>query len=125
MNVIGSRPDRWWRDRRCAMRALVEALEVYSRATGDAVTVVLDAKPFPLERSGEGTVSVVFASRPGANAADDEIARIARIARERRGEGRVVVVTSDRGLAERVREAGAEVEPAGRFRQRLDEVTAG
>ena len=38
MNVIGSRPDGWWRDRRGAMRRLVEDL---ARLEGD-VTVVLD-----------------------------------------------------------------------------------
>ena len=32
----------------------------------------------------------------------------------------VVVVTSDRQLAERVRELGASVEPSSRFRRRVD-----
>ena len=34
MNVIGSRPDGWWRDRRGAMRRLVEELGALARASG-------------------------------------------------------------------------------------------
>jgi hypothetical protein len=34
------------------------------------------------------------------------------------------VVTSDRRLAERVRELGAAVEPSSRFRRRIDQVLA-
>ena len=46
MNVIGSRPDGWWRDRRAAMRRLVADLR---GALGEPVTVVLDGRPFDLE----------------------------------------------------------------------------
>src|SRR5690242_20378972 len=60
MNVIGSRPDGWWRDRPAAMRALAERLGAYAAETGDEVTVVFDGKPFELEAEG---VRVVFASR--------------------------------------------------------------
>ena len=42
MNVIGSRPDGWWKDREGAMRRLVD--EIREWATDD-VTVVLDAGP--------------------------------------------------------------------------------
>jgi hypothetical protein len=102
MNVIGSRPDGWWRDRRAAHRRLVAALG----ALGDPVTVVLDGSPHEIE-APDG-VEVVFAP-----VADDEIA-----ARAAPG---VRVVTSDRGLADRVRAAGGEVEPAKAFRDRLDD----
>jgi hypothetical protein len=37
-----------------------------------------------------------------------------------RDAGSIRVVTSDKGLAERVREHGAEVVPVGRFRDLLD-----
>jgi uncharacterized protein YaiI (UPF0178 family) len=109
MNVIGSRPTGWWRDRRGAMRALVQELDAFAAATGDEVAVVLDGAPFdlPSER-----ISVAFASRRGQNAADDDIAA-------RAGPG-VVVVTSDADLAARARAAGADVEGAGAFRRRLD-----
>ena len=114
MNVIGSRPTGWWRDRPGAMRTLVEQLERFADGTGEAVTVVFDGKPFDLE--GE-SVDVLFASRRGRNAADDDIAAI--VQRDAQP-GELSVVTSDGDLARRVREAGAAVVGAGEFRRLLD-----
>jgi predicted RNA-binding protein with PIN domain len=114
MNVIGSRPTGWWRDRPRAMRQLVEELALL----GEPVTVVFDGRPFEMEDTGD--VQVVFASRRGRNAADDDIAALAADAEEP-----LRVVTSDGELAERVRRSGAEVEGAGAFRARLDELGAG
>jgi predicted RNA-binding protein with PIN domain len=111
MNVIGSRPDGWWRDREGAGRALLERLESFARRAGDEVTVVFDGRRFELPTSS--AVEVVFAP-----SADDEIVR--GLAAERQAAS-VTVVTSDRELAERVRAAGAKVTGAGGFRRRLDE----
>ena len=108
MNVIGSRPDGWWRDRPGAMRRLVSALERYP--TDDDIVVVLDGKPFDLESD---RVDVRFASRRGPDAADDDIADIA--------EPGDTVVTSDADLERRVRERGSDVVGAGAFRARLDD----
>lgn len=115
MNVIGSRPDGWWRDRRGAMAALVEHLAGLA-AGGEQVTVVFDGRPFALDAPG---VEVVFASRSGANAADDDIVSLVAGAADPRA---ICVVTSDEDLAERVRRLGAGVIGAGTFRRRLDEV---
>jgi predicted RNA-binding protein with PIN domain len=115
MNVIGSRPTGWWRDRPGAMRSLVEELEAFARRTGDPVTVVFDGKPFELE-GGEG-VTVLFASRRGPNAADDDIAALAERDEE---PASLSVATSDADLARRVRAAGATVVGAGEFRRMLD-----
>jgi predicted RNA-binding protein with PIN domain len=112
MNVIGSRPTGWWLDRRGAMRGLVERLDAFARSTGDDVAVVLDGAPFAL--SGEH-VEVAFASRRGRDAADDDIAA--------RAEAGMTVVTSDRELARRSSERGAQVVGAGEFLRRLDDVT--
>jgi predicted RNA-binding protein with PIN domain len=109
MNVIGSRPDGWWRDRAGAMRRLVTELEQLD----ESVAVVLDGKPFDLSSDN---VEVVFASRRGPNAADDDIA--ARVAADPEPNS-LTVVTSDADLARRVREDGANVEGAGAFRRRL------
>ena len=49
MNVIGTRPDGWWRDRDAAMARLVDRLERYSAETGDDVTVVFERKPQPAD----------------------------------------------------------------------------
>jgi predicted RNA-binding protein with PIN domain len=112
MNVIGSRPDGWWRDRPGAMRALVEQLAHW--AAGREVTVVFDGRPFDLDPDG---VSAVFASRPGPNAADDDIVRLVEADED---PGDLWVVTSDHDLARRVRELGAEVVSSGAFRHLFD-----
>jgi predicted RNA-binding protein with PIN domain len=115
MNVIGSRPSGWWRDRPGAMRELVEELEAFAERSGDPVTVVFDGRPFELE-GGDG-VTVRFASRRGPNAADDDIAALVEFDDD---PAHLSVVTSDGDLARRVREAGATVVGAGGFRRLLD-----
>jgi predicted RNA-binding protein with PIN domain len=115
MNVIGSRPTGWWRDRPRAMRELVDELTAFAEETGEPVAVLLDGKPFDLE-GGDG-VTVRFASRRGPNAADDDIAALVAADDDPAG---LSVVTSDADLARRVREAGATVVGAGEFRRRLD-----
>ena len=115
MNVIGSRPTGWWRDRPGAMRALSEELGEFAHATGDELTVIFDGRPFELE--APAGVSVEFATRRGPNAADDDIAALV----ERDPEpGELTVVTSDRTLSGRVRDAGGAVVGAADFRRRLD-----
>ena len=108
-NVIGSRPDGWWRDREGATRRLIEALREFA-AGGEQVTVVLDAGP-PEWAGSEGGLEVAIAPRRGRDAADDEIAR--RLDADP-DPGSVRVVTSDAALAARARERGARVEGAGR-----------
>jgi predicted RNA-binding protein with PIN domain len=119
MNVVGSRPDGWWRDRPAAMRALAERLAAFATESGDPVAVVFDGRPFDIEAD---PVDVSFAPSRGPNAADDEIAR--RVAADPEPQA-LTVVTSDRALAQRVREHGAQVVGAGPFRRRLDEAPQG
>jgi predicted RNA-binding protein with PIN domain len=114
MNVIGSRPDGWWRDRPKAMRRLAAELAGFTEETGDEVAVVFDGKPFELDVPG---VDVAFASRRGPNAADHDIAE-----RAESDPAGLRVVTSDADLAKRVRHHGADVVGAGEFRRRLDEL---
>src|SRR3954469_15410338 len=111
MNVIGSRPDGWWRDRERAVRDFVAEVRVW--AADEPVTVVLDAGPDDL-LGADGPVTVVRASRRGRNAADDEIVRLVE------SEPDAVVVTSDAALAARVGGLGARVEGAGSFRRWLE-----
>lgn len=108
MNVIGSRPDGWWRDREGAMRRLIDEIRAWAE---DDVTVVLDSGPDDLLGT-VGPVTVIRARRRGRDAADDEIARLVQPGDR--------VVTSDATLVERIRERGAEVEGAGTFRRRLE-----
>lgn len=115
MNVIGSRPDGWWKDRRRAMVALVDQLEHWASAEGHHVMVVFEQPPSPPIRSS--VIEIGHAPVAGANAADDEIVRLIRA--DDRPQA-ITVVTSDIALAEHVRDAGASVYPAARFRDLID-----
>jgi predicted RNA-binding protein with PIN domain len=115
MNVIGTRPDGWWRDRHAAMVRLVDRLERWAAETGDDVTVVFERRPSPPIRSS--VVEVAHAPRPGADAADSEIVRRLRADAQ---PGTIRVVTSDRLLADLARAAGAAVVPADAFRSQID-----
>jgi hypothetical protein len=113
MNVIGSRPDGWWRDRHGAMERLVAQLEDLA-AGGEEITVFFERQPEPAIESE--SVEVAHAPVAIPNAADDEIVR--RLAVEPSATA-ITVVTSDRRLAARARAIGARVEGASEFRRRL------
>ncbi len=117
MNVIGTRPDGWWKDRGRAMVRLVDQLERWALAEGHHVTVVFEQPMRPPIRSS--VLEIAHAPRAGANSADDEIVRLVR-ADDRRGE--IVVVTSDIALADRVRDLGASVNAAASFRNLIESV---
>ena len=117
MNVIGSRPTGWWRDRRGAMSELTEVLARHAADTGDEVAVVLDSKPFSLPDEASG-IDVRFASARGPDAADDVI--VDMVAADPAPET-LEVATSDRRLAARVRMLGADTITAGALRRALDE----
>ena len=117
MNLIGSRPDRWWNDPDRAIRRLVDELGGYASATGEDVTVVFDRRPAGDPVHEHGAARVLFASRRGRNAADYEIVRIVA---EDPSPASIRVVTSDRRLVEQVRDLGAAVTSASSFRRRLD-----
>ena len=116
MNVIGTRPDGWWRDRDAAMTRLVRELEAYAVESGDDVTVVFERRPSPPISSP--VIEIAYAPRAGPNAADEEIVR--RLRDDPHPE-RVRVVTSDRALAEQARFFDATVEPAESFRRGVEE----
>jgi uncharacterized protein YaiI (UPF0178 family) len=99
-NVMGSRPDGWWKDRAGAQRRLVEQIGAW---TQEPVIVVFDGAP-PHPTPAAERVEVRYASRRGRDAADDDIAALVSGA-----EDPPFVVTSDAGLARRVREHGAQV----------------
>jgi uncharacterized protein YaiI (UPF0178 family) len=115
MNVIGTRPDAWWKDRDAAMLRLVDKLERWAAADGEDVTVVFERPPSPPIRST--VIEVAHAPRPRRDAADDEIVRRLHADPD---PAAVRVVTSDRWLADRAWAAGASVEGADAFRTRLD-----
>jgi hypothetical protein len=102
-NVVGSRPTGWWRDRPGAARELTRRVRLASAGgqLPQPVVLVLEgqAKKGAAPGLADG-VEVVHA--PGIG--DDTIATLAAESDEP-----VMVVSADRGLAERVRQSGAEV----------------
>jgi predicted RNA-binding protein with PIN domain len=115
MNVIGTRPDKWWKDRDAAMLKLVDQLERWAAAEAEDVTVVFERQPSPPIRST--VIVVAHAPKPKANAGDDEIVRRLKADDEPHA---VRVVTSDRGLSERAYAVGATVEGSDSFRNRIE-----
>jgi hypothetical protein len=141
-NVIGSRPDGWWRDRAGAARRLagsvvavlvarpedlVERLDADRPVTGSAETAGSDPSEAAVQvhlvlEGAAGAVEdlpthplldVVRAPADGDAAVVDLVTSLAGTAE------RVLVVTADRGLRHRVRAAGAEVTGPGALRAAL------
>ncbi|GAB3864370.1 hypothetical protein GCM10028801_33410 [Nocardioides maradonensis] len=100
-NVVGARPDGWWKDRAGAARRLHDALLV-ADIEYDVVVLVLEGQAKGAVRAGrDAHVRTVHAPKDG----DATIVEQARVAAEKGG--RVVVVTADRALDARVHGVGA------------------
>ncbi len=100
-NVVGSRPDGWWKDRAGAARRLHERLLVADTSYDEVVLVVEGAAKAGVRAGRDGHVRTVHAKGHG----DDTILDQARAAVERGG--RVAVVTADRMLQARAQGVGA------------------
>lgn len=102
-NVVGSRPDGWWRDRAGATARLLDRLAVLvgQDMTGPdgavlrcaVVTVVVEGQA--REVAGPAGVRLVRAPGSGDDAIVEEAGRLIR-------EGSLLVVTADRGLRDRL-----------------------
>lgn len=117
-NLMGSRPDGWWRDRAAAERRLVEQLASVALDLGGQWTVVFDGAP----PRGEIThaahaLSVEYAQRRGPDAADDHI--VGLLASLPNGAD-AVVYTSDRRLRERASALAARVKGVSALLREID-----
>jgi predicted RNA-binding protein with PIN domain len=118
MNVIGSRPTGWWRDRAGAKRRLVVRLRDFARSSGADVTVVLDGRPLAgLPEGSHNGVRVLYAPKPGRNAADD---RIVELVEADADPPSLLVVTSDGELRRRAQELRAEVLGSSQLLRRIE-----
>jgi predicted RNA-binding protein with PIN domain len=75
-NVMGARPDGWWRDRDGAMARLVAALQAFADESGDPVAIVFDGREREVGQGTAPDVTVGFAPG-GRDAADHAIAKSA------------------------------------------------
>ena len=104
-NVVGARPDGWWKDRAGAARRLHEQL-MTAEVEGDIVLVLEGEAKGGVRPGRDGHVTVVHAPTDG----DSEIVRQAHKAAD--AGHAVTVVTADRLLAARVAKAGPTVGPS-------------
>ena len=100
-NVVGSRPDGWWKDRAGAARRLHEQLMLAELGYDEVVLVLEGAAKGGVRKGRDGHVSTVHAGGHG----DDAIVAAAEAAVQQ-GD-RVAVVTADRALQARVAHLGA------------------
>lgn len=100
-NVVGSRPDGWWKDRPGAARRLHERLAVADTSYDVVVLVLEGAAKGGVPAGRDGHLRTVHAKGSG----DDTIVEQTRLARDR-GES-VTVITADRFLRARVEGLGA------------------
>lgn len=95
-NVVGARPDGWWKDRAGAARRLHERLLVADLDVDEVVLVLEGGAKAGVRAGRDGDVRTVHAARDG----DSQIEEQARAAQSRGA--RTTVVTADRLLAARV-----------------------
>jgi predicted RNA-binding protein with PIN domain len=116
-NVVGARPDGWWRDRAGAVRRLLTALSLAFAGGEEDVVVVLEgaARKGADPGSFDG-LRVVHASGSG----DDAIVDLVATMTASDGARPVTVVTADRGLRARVAALGAQTIGPRELWQRLD-----
>ena len=117
MNVLGSRPDGWWRDRPGAMERMTRRLAAFAGREGIELTVVWDGRGHErVAAAGEG-IEVRFAPG-GPDAADREIVRLIRADDD---PASITAASSDRRLRNSVKAAGAAGIGAGELLCRLVE----
>lgn len=113
-NVMGSRPDGWWRDRVAAKAGLAARVAAWRAARERSVVLVFDGRADPRIEGSAGTdLDLRFAPGGRPDAADDLLVEAA--------EPGDTVVTADRGLAGRLGDGITVVGPS-RLLAELDEL---
>ena len=102
-NVVGSRPDGWWRDRPGAALRLHGRLAVADLPYDEVVLVLEGQARAGVPAGVDGHLRTVHAARDGDSAV------VAAATAARGAGGTVVVITADRALGQRVELAGARV----------------
>jgi predicted RNA-binding protein with PIN domain len=102
-NVVGSRPDGWWKDRGAATRRLHERLMIADLSHDEVVLVLEGGARGGVRRGRDAHVRVTHASGTG----DDAI--VAEVTILRKAGHEVTGVTADRMLQARLEGLGAQV----------------
>jgi hypothetical protein len=102
-NVVGSRPDGWWRDRAGAARRLHHRLAVADTEHDEVVLVLEGEARAGVPAGADGHLRTVHAARDGDSAVLEAV-RTAVAAGDR-----VVAITADRALQSQVEVVGGGV----------------
>ena len=109
-NVMGSRPDGWWRDWAGAARRLVAEIVPLALSHGGAWTIVFDGHEPPAMPPSPECLTVVHTGHGRRDGADD---RIVELVHERSDQAASLVYTSDAKLRTRVKALGTQVMGSG------------
>jgi hypothetical protein len=112
-NVVGSRPDGWWRDRAGAARRLHEALLRANLGAERVVLVLEGAARTGHPEGADGQVTTVHADGLGDDRIVTEVTALADLGH------RVLLVTADRALRARAERRGAVVVGPSWLRDRM------
>nr|WP_203590922.1 NTP pyrophosphohydrolase [Streptomyces sp. SID13031] len=120
-NVVGSRPDGWWRDRPGAARRLLAKLQTLAsqlEAPTEIAVVLEGAAKAAVESDADpafGDLRIVLAKGSG----DDAIVDVVTAAVAEDNDRSITVVTADRGLRARVEPLGAQTTGPNWLRDQL------
>ena len=109
-NVMGSRPDSWWRDRAGAARRLVAEISPLALGHGGVWTIVFDGKEPPRMPPPPECLVVIHTGHGRRDGADDPFVELLH---ERSHRAASLVYTSDAKLRTRVKALGTQVMRSG------------
>ena len=109
-NVMGSRPDGWWRDRAGAARRLVAEIIPLALGHGGVWTIVFDGTKPPRMPPSPECLIVVHTGHGRRDGADD---RIVELVHEHSDRAASLVYTSDAKLRTRLKSLGTQVMGSG------------
>ena len=109
-NVMGSRPDGWWRDRAGAARRLVVEIIPLALGHGGVWTIVFDGQEPPAMPPSPECLTVIHTGHRRRDGADD---RIVELVHEQPDPAASLVYTSDATLRTRVKALGTQVMGSG------------
>lgn len=120
-NNMMAKRSGWHRNIQGARRQLLEELSWFALAKGVTISVVFDGAPDPFFPDGSRYrgITVLYAMHRAT--ADDRIKLLVEQSRDRQT---LIVVTSDRALADYVRRCGAQIMSCAEFRRRMEELSA-
>ena len=119
-NVMGSRPDGWWRDRAEAARRLVAEIIPLALGHGGAWTIVFDGQEPPAMPPSPECLTVIHTGHRRRDGADD---RIVELLHEQTDRAASLVYTSDAKLRTRVKALGTQVLGSGTLLRQIATVS--